>query len=264
MTTVNCLVPVTRSVFALDLHTHTRFFHGFPSRPTPFDPVGARLLEAVAARQSLDGVALTNHDYYTSRDFREVVSIPGIEVSTTEGHVLVVGPDPPTATNPGALDPETVTELAHDNDCVAIIPHPFRNSTVRGVDAPFDAVEVNGKHPESKVWVKHIAADRDIPMVGGSDAHYPVEVGRAYTAVDADALTPESVVEAIRDGRVEARISDWLPHEFVRRFYRRVHTWKGHRDTPEWLGEPGDGEEQPDRIPTGETPDTVVRKYLPV
>jgi predicted metal-dependent phosphoesterase TrpH len=222
-------------VFRLDLHTHTRFFHGFPSRPTPFDPVGARLLERVAARQGLDGVALTNHDYYPDVPFDDLVAIPGIEVSTADGHVLIVGPDPPAPTNPGAMAAETVVEVAHDRDCAAIIAHPFRNSTVRGVDAPFDAVEVNGKHPRSREWVEHLARDRSLPIVGGSDAHYPVEAGRAYTVVDADEATPAAVVDAIQDGRVEARISNWPPHQQLRRVYRRIHRWKGHLDTPAWL-----------------------------
>jgi len=222
-----------RDVFALDLHTHTRFFHQFPARPTLFDPVGARLLAAVAVRQGLDGVALTNHDYSASISLDGLVTIPGIEVSTAAGHVLVVGPDPPTVTNPDALDPETVVDLAHDRGCAAIIAHPYRDSTVRDVDAAFDAVEVNGKHPRDRPWIEGLAADRDLPMVGGSDAHYPVEVGRAYTLVDAETLTPASVVAAIRDGRVEACVSDWPPHEFVRRLYRVIHDWRGDLRGPD-------------------------------
>lgn len=231
-------------MLTVDLHTHTRFFHGFPSRPTPFDPLGRRLLELFAKRQRLDGVALTNHDYSLECGFSDLVSIPGIEVSTTKGHVLVVGPDPPTVTNPHRMEPTELVSLAHDHDCAAIIAHPYRNSTVRGVDAPFDAVEVNGKHPHGKDWVKRLARDRDLPIVGGSDAHYPVEVGQAYTVVDADTLTPESVVAAIRDGRVEASVSDWPPHELLRGLYRSIHRWKGHLEKPEWITEPiSDGTE---------------------
>lgn len=222
-------------MFTLDLHTHSRFFHGFAGRPTAFDPVGTRLIEAVARGHGLDGVALTNHDYSPDLSFDEIVTIPGIEISTTNGHVLVIGSDPPTATAPGALTPEAVIDLAEDHGCVTIIAHPFRDSTVREVDAPFDAVELNGKHPRDRAWVERIARDREIPMVGGSDAHYPVEVGRAVTAVDADELTPESVVAAIRDGRVEARVSDWAPHRVLRRLYRRLHGSKGVLQTPSWI-----------------------------
>ncbi|AWB28322.1 PHP domain-containing protein [Halococcoides cellulosivorans] len=224
-------------MFTLDLHTHSRFFHGFESRPTAFDPVGARLIDAVARGHGLDGVALTNHDYNPDLSFDGIVTIPGIEISTTQGHVLVIGADPPTATDPGAMTPEAVIDLAAERDCATIIAHPFRDSTVRGVDAPFDAVELNGKHPRNRAFVERIAREREIPIVGGSDAHYPVEVGRAYTAVDADELTPASVVAAIRDGRVEARISEWPPHDLLRRVYRRLHRSKGVLETPTWDSE---------------------------
>ena len=229
-------------MFTVDLHTHTRFFHGFSSRPTPYDPVGARLVTAVARSHGLDGVAFTNHDYYEPfAPVAGITAIPGIEVSSTRGHVLVVGPDPPAVTHVDGMDPPAVVDLAHDRGCAAIIAHPYRNSSVREVDAPFDAIEINGKHPRTSDWVRTLADEHDLPIVGGSDAHYPFEVGRAYTAVDADRLTPGSVVAAIRDGRVEPRVTDWLPHRVLRRVYRHVHTEKGELDRPDWLT-PGVGQ----------------------
>ena len=101
-------------MFEIDLHTHSRFFHGFPGRPTPYDEVGARLHVAVARARGLDGIAVTNHDYYESFEFDtgDLTIIPGIEVSSTAGHMLVIGPDPPRQTNPGTMTPEAVTTLA--------------------------------------------------------------------------------------------------------------------------------------------------------
>lgn len=230
-------------MYAVDLHTHTRFFHGFPSRPTPYDPLGAWLLTAVARSRGLDGVAVTNHDYYDPLPaVDDITTIPGIEVSSSRGHVLVVGPDPPVATRVEGLDPLEVVDLAHDRDCAAIIAHPYRNSTVREAEAAFDAIEINGKHPRTSDWVERLAEIHHLPTVGGSDAHYPFEVGRAFTAVDASRLTPASVVTAIRDGRVEARVDDWLPHRLLRRLYRHVHAEKAQLDRPAWktsgLGRP--------------------------
>ena len=228
-------------MFALDLHTHTRFFHGFTSRPTPYDPIGARSLGLVARWRGLDGLAFTNHDYYAPQDAGPVTHIPGIEVTSSQGHVLVVGPDPPTFTNPERMEPEAVVEMAHDRDCAAIIAHPYRNSTVREVDVQFDAIEVNGKHPRTREWVERLAAAHDLPTVGGSDAHYPFEVGRAYTRVDADELTPEAVVDAIRDGRVEPVVGNFVSDRVVRTLYRRIHEGKKQLQTPAWI----DGDDQP-------------------
>jgi predicted metal-dependent phosphoesterase TrpH len=223
-------------MYTADLHTHTRFFHGRQELGDRFDPVGYQLLMGAARLRGLDGVATTNHDYYTAfSDGAGVASLPGIEITTTRGHLLVVGPDPPTETKRGELTPEAAVALAHEQGCAAILAHPFRNSTVRDIDdLAVDAIEVNGKHPRTREWVTRIAEERDLPLVGGSDAHYPVEVGRAYTEIDADELTPRSVVEAIRDGRVDAKVDDWLPHRIVRGFYYRIHRQKQHLDRPDW------------------------------
>ncbi|USZ67561.1 CehA/McbA family metallohydrolase [Halorussus salilacus] len=252
-------------MFTVDLHAHTRFFHGHERLAQHYDPLGVRLLAGAARMRGLDGVALTNHDYYREFDLgapsaprpnprggqrptpasgggRYAATIPGIEVTTTHGHVLVVGPDPPRRTGPGELTPEETVELAHDRGCAAIVAHPYRNSTVRNVEAEFDAIEVNGKHPRTEEWVARLAANHDLPLVGGSDAHYPVEVGRAYTRVDADELTPEAVVEAIRDGRVEPRVHRGALNRTVRWFYREIHEGKGYLQEPEWLESPGLGE----------------------
>lgn len=127
-------------MLSLDLHTHTRFFH-WGTQSTWFDPLGSWLLCLIARHRGLDGVALTNHNYYRSFG-RSFVCIPGVEITTTCGHVLVVGPDPPTSTEPDTLTPEETVSLAHDRGCAAIIAHPYRNSTVREVAESFDAIEV--------------------------------------------------------------------------------------------------------------------------
>ena len=68
-----------------------------------------------------------------------------------------------------------------------------------------------------------------------------VEVGRAYTAVEAPELTPASVVAAIREGRVSATVDDSLPYRLLRGFYRKVHERKRHLDRPE-AATPGVGD----------------------
>ncbi|WP_138005304.1 PHP-associated domain-containing protein [Halalkalirubrum salinum] len=212
-------------MYTVDLHTHTRFFHPPRGKPTAFDPIGARLLSLCARRQNLDGVALTNHDYYPDVDTTgpQPQFIPGIEVSTTIGHILVVGANPPIRTTPQTHTPEEIVSLAHERGCAAIIAHPFRRSRVRESDADFDAVEINGKHPDNADRVRKLAASLDLPIVAGSDAHYPFEVGRAVTRIQATALTPDAVVDAIRDGNVEPCIRTTPLDAAMRTAYRYIH-----------------------------------------
>jgi predicted metal-dependent phosphoesterase TrpH len=214
-------------MFTVDLHAHTRFFHGFRVGPTPFDPIGGTLLSLYGGWKGLDGVTLTNHDYYADIDTvaNGVQFIPGIEITTTDGHVLVIGPDPPTRTRPGALTPREAVSLAHERGCAAIIPHPFRRGTVRDSGADFDAVEINGKDPKRIERVRELADALDLPIVGGSDAHFPFEAGRAFTRIDAARLTHESVVDAIRDGRVEPYVRGSRADGLLQAGYRCVHRY---------------------------------------
>jgi hypothetical protein len=230
----------------IDLHTHTRFFHGFRRLGRAYDHLGARLLTRAARRRGLDAVATTNHDYYRDLDTGDgpPTVIPGIEVTTTRGHLLVVGPSPPRRTEPGELTPEQAVDVAHERGCAAIVAHPFRNSTVRETSADFDAVEINGKGTESYDAVRRFARDRGLPLVGGSDAHYPFEVGRAFTRVEATAATPAAVVDAIRDGRVTACVDDSPSQRLLRSAYRVIHSRKGWLDRSQWdppgIGTPPD------------------------
>lgn len=226
-------------MFAVDLHAHTHFFHGRPDLGRSLDSYGAALADLVARSRKLDAIAFTNHDYSYYEDHPthgSVVHLPGIEVSTSMGHVTVVGPDPPRRTRPGEYTPAELVDEAHERDCIAILAHPFRGSSARESGADFDAVEINGKHPRTAERVRELADELDLPLIAGSDAHYPVEIGRAYTMVDAPELSPESVVEAVRDGRVEPRVTRDVGDYLVRRLYKLVHSAKGVEPTAtaEW------------------------------
>lgn len=216
-------MPQSRDVYSVDLHTHSRFFHGWRGSQTYFDPIGARLNGLVGRVRGIDALATTNHDYSYETDSRLFTQIPGIEVSTSRGHVVVVGPNPPPRTEVGELTPTELCDIAHDRGCAAILVHPFRGGTTRESGADFDAVEINGKNPEHIEMTRELASRLDLPLVGGSDAHYPFEVGRAYTRVDADELTPEAVVDAIRDGRVSAMTAFGRFDKLLDRAYTRLH-----------------------------------------
>lgn len=53
-------------------------------------------------------------------------------------------------------------------------------------------------------------------------------MGRAFTTVDVDRVTPESVVGAIRDGRTDFRVVERAQDRYLRQLYGVVHRLKGH------------------------------------
>jgi len=215
-------------MYDIDLHSHTRFFHGFEGRPTAFDRTGFRLNVAVAHARGLDAIAVTNHDYYTSFDVAtgDLEIIPGMEISTTRGHLLVIGPNPPARTEPGALTPEEAISLAREHECAVVLPHPFRDSTVRDAEVAVDAVEVNGKHPQNAPMVEELAEQKDLPLVGGSDAHYPIEIGRVVTKIEADELTTDTVVQAIKSENTDYETVQRFPDRYIRKLYSAIHWFK--------------------------------------
>jgi len=182
------------------------------------------LLLEQAADIGLDAIVVTDHDViHESARAAELaptyglVGIPGVEVSTADGHLLAIGVEEmPPRRAPMA---ETV-EWIQERGGIAIVPHPFQRSRhgvrkrrLGGVDP--DAIEVYNSWAFTG-WknrrARRYARSNGYPGVAGSDAHRVGYVGRAYTEIDIEGttradLTGEAIIEAVRDGatRVEGR-----------------------------------------------------------
>lgn len=166
-----------------------------------------------ASRNGLDGFALCDHDRIDggiacSNRAREtgsnLVVIPGVEVSSSKGHILVLGVSEPIE---AGLSPEETIIKAREQGAVVIIPHPFKTTShgigyIEGLDA--DAIEVLNSRcitDGANNQAREAAMKSGFPMVGGSDAHEAEMVGIAYTVIDARQRTVESVLDAIRAGK---------------------------------------------------------------
>ncbi|WP_425498504.1 PHP-associated domain-containing protein [Haloprofundus halobius] len=119
------VVPITVSLtLRIDPHVHSEASYDGT------DPVD--LILEQAAEIGLDAVVVTDHDAIEESlraaelaPLYGLVGIPGVEVSTAEGHLLAIGVEemPPKRRPYG----ETV-EWVHDHGGVAIVPHPFQRS----------------------------------------------------------------------------------------------------------------------------------------
>ena len=183
-----------------DLHIHSTYSDGHAD---------VNEIIKVAKRRGLDGIAITDHDTmrgipaarrYIKDQKLDLVLIPGIEVSTSEGHLIVLGVDKPLERR---KSPEETIEMAHDLGGIADVPHPyhpFRHAIGRIPDA--DAVEVyNSKHlfglANGRARIE--ARRRSMPIVAGSDSHFAETVGLGVTEIEAEDV--DGVLEAIRAGR---------------------------------------------------------------
>jgi predicted metal-dependent phosphoesterase TrpH len=196
-------------VLAVEFHAHTA------CSEDGRDPV--ELVLERAADRGLDALAITDHDTIeASLTAAErapdlgLVGIPGLEVSTADGHLLALGVrELIPAGRPFA---ETV-DLIHEAGGTAIVPHPFHESrsgagTVvdRDTLASVDAVEVYNSRlltGRGNRRAAEFAAEYGLPTIAGSDAHIASMVGRGVTHVDADERSAAAILEAVEAGRTE-------------------------------------------------------------
>ncbi len=194
--------------FNIDLHTHT-FFSG--------DGVSSPEENIAAAREKgLHGFAITDHntcDAVTylrdkglmSEDGQPVdgfLLIPGVEVSTDEGHLLCVGATLPYLKGKPARE---VCEIIHERGGLAIPPHPFdlfragiRYETLETL--PIDALEVFNAATTLRRYNRQAydyASSRGLPMTAASDAHHSEALGTAFTIMETNNFTVAGVLAQI-------------------------------------------------------------------
>jgi predicted metal-dependent phosphoesterase TrpH len=228
--------------FKIDLHTHS-FFSG-DGVSSPEDMVAA------AREKGLHGFAITDHNtceavtYFLEKGFmREDGSavdnfliIPGVEVTTAEGHLLCIGATLPYLKGRPARE---VCDLIHQRGGLAIPPHPYdlfragiRFSTLEKL--PVDAIEVFNAATTLRRYNRYAfkyAQLRGLPMTAASDAHHEAAIGTAYTILNTDELSVRSVLSQIVKG-TELNQKYLTPRDSVRKTWNnwlRLRRRKTHQ-----------------------------------
>jgi predicted metal-dependent phosphoesterase TrpH len=187
----------------IDLHVHSRHSPDSSLRVTEV----AELLRSEGFR----GFALTDHNSVEGhRELSDLKSrfprfllVPGVEVSTREGHLLVYGV--PSAPPPHRPIAETVEWVAGQGG-VAVLAHPFRRSHGVGrrvaETASVSALEAKNGHTSEVANAKAglVAARRHLGATGGSDAHSLADLGHAFTEFPPEVESVDDLLEAIRHG----------------------------------------------------------------
>lgn len=202
--------PELRLVVA-DLHVHTAWSHDSAAT--------VREVLLAAMRRGIDVLAITDHERLTWPEATAVLAdlqargeaprplllIPGVEVSSSEGHVLAYFVE---QSIPHAMDPAATLAAIKAQGGLAILAHPFRpGSGIHGPLArrlPWDGAEViSGADLYPSSWVRALdeAPGFGSARLGSSDAHFSAWVGSAVTILAVTEVTVGGVRDAMVLGR---------------------------------------------------------------
>lgn len=181
----------------LDLHVHTN----------KSSDAHTRLDELVPniQRAGLDGLAITDHNILSTDTLEETIVIPGIEISSRDGHIIGLGIPSPIPR--GLSADETIREIRNMGG-VSIVAHPydmFRSAIKPDILTTMpDAIEVinSASILHSVTWkrARTFAEEKQLPQTAGSDSHIPETIGKAFTTIECESKTIASVLDAIRNG----------------------------------------------------------------
>ena len=226
----NKKIKITRPLKA-DLHLHTA--------DDPLDRIRytAKELISKAADQGFDVLSITNHHHTTfNRDLfhyaqeRNILLIPGVELTIRRRHVLVLNPPPYKIRS----DFSSLAKLCRPETLI-IAPHPYfpGSYSLNGYLLKhlhlFDALEYCHFYlPMINFNQKAIEMCQSLnfPLIGNSDAHFLVQLGTTFSLIHAE-KNLESIFAAIRANKVEVVTRPLRPME-MGRIARRFLGMKVH------------------------------------
>jgi predicted metal-dependent phosphoesterase TrpH len=218
------------SLLTVEFHCHT--YHSKDSLMLP-----EHILEA-CVRRNIDRIAITDHNAINGALEAATLDpervIIGEEIMTTQGELL--GYFMKEFIPPGLTPQETISRLRSQGAFISVA-HPFdyirqgawKEGALLEILDLVDALEVFN----ARTWssnanrrAEELAKERKLLRTAGSDAHAPLEIGRAVMNLQSfnDA---ESMRQSLSTATIQARRSSPLVHLFSRyATLRKALGWK--------------------------------------
>lgn len=202
-----------------NLHTHTTHSDG---RKTPDEVI------AMYQAEEYDFLALTDHWVPSEGKLQDgMLLLAGCEYDVgcrglaESGiyHIVSIGAkNPPALQKSPELSAQQVIDAIHEQDGFAILAHPAWSLNrpdeilkLHGVDASeiyntMSGAPWNGRRADSSVVLDTVSANgMPLRLVASDDAHfYTGEQCRSFIWLQADELSPQAVMQSLREGRFYA------------------------------------------------------------
>lgn len=178
-----------------DVHIHTTFSDGLNEPEAVVNYVLTQTdlsVIAITDHNTIDGARVA-YDYWHKHrhEFRELEVIKGVEVSSSNGHILGLFLEEDIPMN---MSPADTVAAIHEQGGLAIAAHPFTHllpfTDFHGVGRriahlPLDGVEARSSVPTELYanWMTMFYNQRHArhASLGSSDAHYLTMIGKTYT-----------------------------------------------------------------------------------
>lgn len=205
----------------IDLHCHT-----WPLSDDSFLSPDELVEQAKAA--ALDGVCLTEHDFmWEPQKVRDLARrhnfliLPGIEVNTEDGHMLVYGLDRYVY---GMHRMRELARMVEEASGALVACHPFRRSMpfypddeelwdlaleraqanpAYGYVCAMEAINGRGSHDEN-LFSWQLCSRLGLPATAGSDAHEAADVGSCATRFQRPIRELGGLIQELKAGRFHA------------------------------------------------------------
>ena len=209
-----------------DLHIHS--FHSKDNHQT------AQEIFKAAKSMGLGAIAITDHNTVVGameamRLAPEgLIVLPGIEITSADGHILALNVEQEIPRDFSA--PETIDRI-HAAGGIAVAAHPYRvwsglkESMIR--KSRFDAIEaINGRNTRKNNYrVQNLALELELPMIAGSDAHRPGNIGAAVTVFADSIQSRDQMIQAILNKQVLVEGSGRHSKETISYGGRSIARW---------------------------------------
>ncbi|MDI6602562.1 MAG: PHP domain-containing protein [Patescibacteria group bacterium] len=189
-----------------DLHCHTSYSHDSTTSPE-------EIVEA-ALKKGINCLVISDHGEIKgaqeaieyAKD-KPILIIPGIEIKSKEGDILGLNVK---EIIPNKLSAEETIKKIKELGGMVIIPHPFGwfckfKGNLKNLVSEIDGIEVLNASIFGKgnKIALDFARKHNLPLVAGSDAHFPNLVGQAYIEIPGNNLSVEEILNQIKNNKVK-------------------------------------------------------------